>query len=1353
MDLISLDSFELSPMQSGMLFQWMLGRSGATGAGYDIEQIHFELRETIDPVILGRAFTQVVRHHESLRAFFIWEGCPAPVQQLDVAPVVSVTTHDWRGLDDTQRGEARDEFLQRDRHCGFDLNCAPLMRVSVFDCGNDHTEIVWTVHHIVIDGRSFPTILQQAFAAYDALTLGQEVSLAEANKPYREFIKWQRQQGVSESLPFYRELLAGKQVSTPLPGVQSSAQLVPDTGYGRKSLEVSNRVLMQLQELAQRTGTTMGVALQAALALLLSRFTGDQDVLFGTVRSLRRDALNGDAENITGLLINTLPVRAQLNDDCSVAELLVQLQAQNRALRAHSHVSLIDIQGESEIPRGRPLFETLLMFDNQEINRTLRESGDSRWSASQVAVYEQPSLPLTFTVFHGERLEVRVLFDKRRFTEMVADRLALSFVTVLDRLSQNSTRRLGEIEAVTEDERTKIVQAWNTTARPFSDTLRIHELFERQVDIQPDAIAVDMDGATLSYLELERRANKLAHVLRTRGAGIGQYIGVCLDRNTDLVVALLAVAKSGSPYVPLDPQYPRDRLSFMVQDTAAVLVITKKSYEALFRNNVVLVDGDGPDEISASSDARLSPLGSSRDVCYAIFTSGSTGNPKGVVLCHHAVVNTLDWVTRSYGIGPSDRLLFVTSHCFDLSVYDVFGVLGAGGTIVIASSALLEDPQALTEAIGSRKITIWDSAPAALQRLVPFFPEAMNTSLRLVMLSGDWIPLALPDALRVAFPGVKVKSMGGATEAAIWSNFFHIEEVDPQWISIPYGKPIQNSAYYVLDAGLRPVPIGVSGDLYIGGVCLAEGYLNRPELTLERFIPNHLSTQAGERLYKTGDLARYWSDGNLEFLGRTDFQVKIRGYRVEVGEVEVALLALQHVRDAICTTWVDGVNQKSLVAYVVPESGFQLDAGSIKANLASKLPDFMVPSFVMLLDSLPVSSNGKLDRKALPSPSVAIADDKYQPAVTELQLSLVEIWQEVLQRKPIGIADNFFDTGGHSLLAVALMAQLKNRLQIKVPLSRIIEHPTIERFAASLSTIQGPKNVVDHSLIELRPGGTRRMFWVHDGDGEVLLYRTLSQQLPSEFTVLGVSPRALTNVPMLDRTVPDMAATYLEQVRICQPHGPYYFGGLCAGGVIAYEMAVQLESAGESVALVVILDAIEPRMSVGGFIASRRRWKRMVDLYSTGTNNLRPIATLRQFARRVWNIIKFESVSKLMSLSVATRLRVLDIVQAHGWTWPNFIPSLSVRHIYLAAKALYQPRTLHTGRVAVMRAEEGGDPDDPDINLLQDSSLGWGRVVAGRLDALQVQGGHSSMLQEPNVNYLAKQISDLLSETSNSSAS
>jgi amino acid adenylation domain-containing protein len=693
---------------------------------------------------------------------------------------------------------------------------------------------------------------------------------------------------------------------------------------------------------------------------------------------------------------------------------------------------------------------------------------------------------------------------------------------------------------------------------------------------QPDARAVEMDGVAISYRELEERSNRLAHALRKRGARPGVYVGICLSRSIDLVVALMGVAKSGAAYVPLDPQYPQDRLEFMLSDAAAIVVVTERRHAPLFKAELLVVDGDGATELAAQSHERLPRLSGPSDVCYAIFTSGSTGIPKGVVLSHRAVVNTFDWVTRTFGLVPGDRLLFVTSPCFDLSVYDTFGALGAGATVVVASDQRLKDPETLARAIVDQRITVWDSAPAALQRLTSFFPKrGTETALRLVMLSGDWIPLTLPDAVRSAFPKARVMSLGGATEAAIWSNWYPIGAIDPRWNSVPYGRPIQNSWYHVLDRRMQPVPVGVPGDLYIGGVCLADGYLNRAELTAERFVQDPF--RPGQRLYKTGDLARYFEDGELEFLGRADFQVKIRGFRVEMGEVEAAIMALPGVREAVCAAYSDASGVKSLAAYVVAKDGEKLEEEAIKSALARKLPDFMVPSQVLLLAAMPISSNGKLDRKALPNPTARTSADTYVAPSSPLESQMVEVWEELLQRKPIGIRDDFFKLGGHSLLAVMLVSRVKTQMGIELPLSRVLEHPTIESLVASLEAPMSARARRKHLVVLNGKGSRPPLFLLPGAGGYSFVYQNLPTLLGPEQPVFALQAiGAEGDGDVVDHSIEEMAQIYEPEIVDVCPEGPLVLAGYSFGVLVAYEVLRRLRAKGRDVQMLISLDGYAP---------------------------------------------------------------------------------------------------------------------------------------------------------------------------------
>jgi amino acid adenylation domain-containing protein len=873
-------------------------------------------------------------------------------------------------------------------------------------------------------------------------------------------------------------------------------------------------------------------------------------------------------------------VRIRVDDERPVADLLRALRAQSVALREHEHTSLVEVHGQSDIPRGTPLFETLLMFENRELNHSLRAGGDASWKGRTVTLHERPSPPLNLTVFDDVDLVIHLLFDRRRFTDAAAARLGASMATALDALAEGEHQLVGEIDVVPAADRHALLVAWNDTARPFPDDVCIHEPFEARVDAQPDAVAAEMDGVSLTFRELDERANRLAHALRGRGARPGTFVGICLERSLDLVVALLAVAKSGAAYVPLDPSHPQERLAFLLADAGARLVVTEERRAPHFVCSPVAIDGAGAEALARMPPTRPQRTASATSPCYAIFTSGSTGQPKGVVLSHRAVLNTFDWVTRTFAIGPGDRLLFVTSPCFDLSVYDTFGALGAGATVVVASSELVGDPAALASAIRDRGITVWDSAPAALQRLTPFFAPAFGSigdSLRLVMLSGDWIPLSLPSAVVEAFPRARVVSLGGATEAAIWSNWFPIGALDPRWTSVPYGRPIQNARYHVLDARMRPVPIGASGDLYIGGACLADGYLNRPELTRERFVPDPFSVDSDptERLYKTGDLARYFDDGELEFLGRSDFQVKIRGFRVELGEVEAAVSALPEARDVVCTARLDPSGQRTLVAYVIPRAGTIVDAQTIKEALGRTLPQYMVPSHVVAMDAFPLSSNGKLDRTALPCPGVTATATFVAPS-TPIEREMAAIWADLLQRPSIGVHDSFFDLGGHSLLAVMLVARVRKQMGADLPLTRVLQKPTIALLAASLDGAP-PSTRADRHLITLNSRGALTPLVLVPGiGGHSFMYQRLTRALGDAQPLHVLQALGVDEVVSTARSIEEMAAIYEPGILRAVPEGPIVLGGYSFGVLIAFELAHRLRMRGRQVPLMISFDGFAP---------------------------------------------------------------------------------------------------------------------------------------------------------------------------------
>jgi amino acid adenylation domain-containing protein len=988
---------------------------------------------------------------------------------------------------------------------------------------------------------------------------------------------------------------------------------------------------------------------------------------------------------------------------------------------------------------------------------SLREQGDLQARAiSNVAlVIGQAGLP------PGAKLGLVIsetgcaLLTDGSFSPKELSSLAVRMATVAERLATTgSNTPLNQIDCLSAEERSQQLYDWNATARPFPDALRIFDLFEQQVDRQPNAVALVFRGQTMTFLEVERRANQIANALRSLGVGKGEYVGIIVERSFELVIALLGISKSGAAYVPVDTIYPADRTEFILEDTRCRVVVVSPEFVDRAGGRKAIVTGSP--ELSAASTERQPCNAQAEDVCYTIFTSGSTGKPKGVVLAHKAVVNTLDWVNRTFKVTPQDRLLFVTSPSFDLSVYDVFGALGAGASVEIASRELLAEPEKLVEHVCFGGITIWDSAPPALARLAPFFPaEVPEPKLRLVMLSGDWIPVTLPDHLMRVFAGVKVKSLGGATEAAIWSNFHHVDYVDPTWTSIPYGRPIQNARYYILDHHRRPIPAGLTGDLYIGGACLAQGYLNREELTADRFLPDPYVPS--ERIYKTGDLARFWSDGTMEFQGRADFQVKIRGFRVEIGEVEAALCAQPGVRTALCSAHQDASGQKALVAYVQPRANHNLDEDELKRALSVNLPDFMVPTFILFLDTFPLSSNGKIDRKALPTPDQKKARTPYAPPTTPLQRELVQIWQTVMKRDQIGIDDNFFELGGHSLMAVSLVTTIRSQLGLELTLSKVLERPTVRTLAAAFDNkpSSGAHAIEqeDVTVVTLRAGGTKNFFFIYDGEGETLLYLNLAKRLPENFQVYGVMPRTKPGIPLAHFSIEEMASFAIKQMKTFQPQGPYYIGGLCAGGVVSFEMTVQLERIGEVVNSVVLLEAFEPHASPRRGLTTQRRIDRFKRVFSNGeptsfSSLLKArSAMLKMAATKVVNAAAYEVSSRIGEATIAAKLRLLERTLANDIEWPMWVTPLNTRDIYIAARSKYGASPVACKNVVLVKATEvvpGVRDDEPAKDSYVEPLLGWEAFVPQGIRVLDVSGGHTSMLQEPYVEDLSTKLRPLL---------
>ena len=802
------DLYPLSPLQEGLLFHAIQ----TPGEGLHMVQLACELHGSLDEEALERACRRVVERHPVLRTAFVWEGLGEPVQVVCRRVELPFERLDWRGLDAGSQRHAMADLLAEDRRRDFLLTDAPLARVTLIRLGDDRHGLIWTYHHLLLDGWSFYLVLREVFAFYEA-AVGNRTAEPLRARPYRDHIAWLRRQDRAAAEAFWRRCLQGFTAPTPL-GLPAPA------GGGKgcviREARVPAGLTEALQALTRRHRLTLNTLFQGAWALMLSRLSGEEDVVFGVILSGRPATLRG-VEGMVGLFINTLPLRVRVPRGERLVPWLRSIQAAQTELLDFEYSPLRQVQAWSEIPRGVPIFESLVDFVNYPTEESLSEQL-AGLEVRDVRFAERPSYPCAWLVSPGREISLKSLYDVARFDGPSVARLQQQMLLVLEELTREPDRRLGDVPWLGEGERFQVLAEWNDTAGS-APAGSIHELFERRAREAPEAVAVEFEGRRFSYAEVERWANRLARHLRRLGVGTGSLVGVYLERCWQMVPVLLGILKAGGAYVPLDAEYPAARVRWILSSLGLRVLLTQR--ELLAANpeavggldsleHVLRVEEEAWRELPASPPKSFS---GPEDLAYIIFTSGSTGTPKGVMLRHGPVLNLIAWVNSRFGMGPSDRVLFLTSLCFDLSVYDIFGMLAAGGVVRIASAREMRDPELLVRALVEEPVTYWDSAPAALQQIVPFFPAAPAAAsrLRLVFLSGDWIPLSLPGSVRRAFPGARVIALGGATEAAIWSNFFPVGALEPGGTSIPYGRPIPNARYHVLDGAFAPCPIGVPG--------------------------------------------------------------------------------------------------------------------------------------------------------------------------------------------------------------------------------------------------------------------------------------------------------------------------------------------------------------------------------------------------------------------------------------------------------------------------------------------------------------------------------------------------------------
>jgi amino acid adenylation domain-containing protein len=1054
------DIYPLSPMQKGMLFHSEL--SPETGVYF--EQFSWRLRGELNAEALRQVWQQVTDRHPVLRTSFDWEQLDRPMQLVHRRVEVPWEQQDWRRLSEREQSIRLQTLLETDRRRGFALGSPPLFRLALLRMAENEHCLVWSHHHLLLDGWSSSLLLAEVFRCYQAFCQGRLPSLPPA-RPYRDYISWLQRQNLARAEAYWRQTLQGFQTLTRLRVERSSPKtLDSEPDYADEEVYLSPQATERLQSVAQRERLTLHTFAQGAWAMLLSQYSGETDIVFGTTVSGRSPDIPG-VESMIGLFINTLPTRVRVPADQTVIFWLRQLQDQQAEAREYDFAPLSDIQDWSDVPRDTPLFETIFVFENDALDRVLEQHRAGRQKGSlelvEFRAFERTNYPLTAGAAPGPQLFLGLSYDRRRFDAVAIRRMLGHWQTLLEGMVARPNAPLRDVPMLTDAERHTMLVEWNRTEADFPRHRCIHELFAEQAARAPEAVAVACGEDHLKYRELDVQANRLGHYLRRLGVGPEVCVGICVERSLEMVVGVLGILKAGGAYVPLDPDYPPDRLDWLVADSQVKVVLTQQRLgERLAGHGLRLLCLDG-DATALSPESTEPPEScvTPGNLAYVIYTSGSTGRPKGVQIEHRSLVSYIAAVCDELTLGPADRMLQFSTLSFDSAVDEIFTSLVRGAQLILCSQTMLESVSEFARGCHKLGVTNLDLPTAYWHELCAdagLNDLATCDTLRVVYIGGE---RALPErfrAWRKRMPkSVRLVNGYGPTECTVVATLCDLSAMSEETAcagEVPIGRPIRNVQAYVLDRDGNPVQVGVPGELYLGGVNVARGYLHRPDTTAERFLPDPFGDKPGARLYRTGDLVRWREGGYLEFLGRIDHQVKVRGFRIELPEIEAALMQHPEVRETVVVAREDSPGDKYLVAYVVPQERSVVALDQLRGFLQQKLPGYMVPAVYVTLAALPLTPNGKVNRQALPAPERAGAtrDQPFVAPRTPLEEVLAGIWSEVLKLERVGVHDNFFELGGDSLLSLRIVGRIRSTLQVEMPLRTLFEAPTVAGVAAAL---------------------------------------------------------------------------------------------------------------------------------------------------------------------------------------------------------------------------------------------------------------------------------------------------------------
>lgn len=1304
-------SYPLTSLQKGMLFHAL---DSTQSAAYFVH-LHWQFDGELNVPFFCQAWQRLVDRHDSLRTSLHWDGLDEPLQVVNSTAELSWRHYDWTDSRKEELNERLQEFLNVDRQAGFDFMCAPLMRLAIIKLSENAYYIVLSMHHLIIDGWCIPVLLRELSMIYQALTVNENPELKPA-LPYYHYMRWLQQQDNKGAEGFWRQYLSGFYAPTDLVIVGKKPPIANSflayQTYQMADVFLSEKFTLQIKQFAKYHEVTLNTIFQLLWSIVLARYNQVDDILFGVTLSTRSPELI-HSEEMVGLFINTVPFRVKFNHSATVKTCLNALQKNFTGLIEHRYTPLTDIKRWSEIPSGTNLFQSVMVFENYPVN----EPGKYLFDSSNVKIDDPSHYPLVFYVAPGERLSLKINYDSSLISEKSIDKLIGHLKILLREIIHCPDKPIFQLSLLNSSEYQQMLDDSSAKEPAVFPENLAHQIFEQKAAENPAATALIFEDKKMIYQELNEKANQLAHYLRREGVGAETIVSICVERGFETLIGILGILKSGGAYLPIDPVYPDARIEFSLIDSGAkIFILQNHLYERLKGSipcdvKIILIDSDWH-KITCETKQNPVNITALENLMYIIYTSGSTGKPKGVMLEQRNLLHLFAGARHKFDFHNNDVWTLFHSFSFDFSVWEIWGALLYGGSLVIVPGTATHMADEFYRLLIKHKVTILSQTPSAFYQLaIIAVSYKQKLFLRFIVFDGEVLAPKIIQLWSASYAQRETKliNMYGITETTVHLTYCEIMPAKLiDGLRYPIGKGLPGVGLYILDKNLQPVPRGMLGELYVSGNFLARGYLDQ-ELTSKRFINMSLDGKKVLRLYRTGDLVRRLDGGDLDYFGRLDNQIKLRGFRIELDEISTWVEKYPGITHAITKMVKIGETNECLATYVLTEDKKRIEAQALKDYLSAYLPDYMIPAVFIFLRDFPLGSNGKVDMRALPPPNLALANaNNFVPPRTPEEKIVADIWKNVLQLDTIGIHDNFFTLGGHSLLALQVLLQIKQHFKTELPVRAVLDAATVAELASYITEDQDAQhNTALYSakpqrscLVLLQPQGNKTpLFLVHPVGGTVFWYVPLAKYLDSTRPLYGIQDPGVENLDQIPlTTIEEMASFYLAAIQSVQPHGPYLLGGASGGAIISFEMARQLLAKGERVEFLGLLDGwvphpIQLKHEEVFEAMMRRQYNTMREKYVA-----KGIDRAEKLLRLQWQRVQMLDKYRIGSVSIK-----LTLFKAH-----------EVTPIYQA----YESPLNH-----------------------------WESCSACPVELHRVPGDHETMFQEPNAKVLAKKIMDCLNRS------